>query len=152
MNEPTVLNDLYVDVLANRLGLTARVVSADGLLSYSLERYTCLLEHGGIADPSYIALRLSFEARAFGVGGVVPDRSSLDAAAARVTDRIKVAKASVRDDHVVFSCELLVSARGILPTQASVVDVLPRGHELLIAATDQFAETVALLGIEAASA
>ena len=152
MTEPTVLNELYLDVLTHRLGLAPRVLDAGGLMAYALGSYTCLLEHGGLADPSFMAVRLSFKAQAFGIDGTLPDATAMLAAAAHVTRRLKVVKACVDEDIVLFSCEQLVCARGVLPTAEAVLSVLPRSHDLLTAAPSEFHETLELNGIAAVSA
>jgi hypothetical protein len=126
MSKNTVLAQMYREVLHDRMGLDVtlcrRSIAVD--LAEGLHAQVVMYDN----DPGYLQLVATFEGSEIEVS-----REELAAICARVTQKMKVAKAFVDSDgDLLFSIEMLVAASGCLPTADHLASVLPRAAGILV--------------------
>ena len=127
MAEITLLRNRYATVLTERLGLVVEAASEDdGTLLMFTDRGIRFVLVGGAQDPAFVGLRVYIRAASLN-GGEPVQRQVAAAAAAELTRGFKVLKAFLETDELlVFAYELLVAPSNCLPTEETLVGVLPR--------------------------
>ena len=125
------INEVYTEVLNNRMGLDTQV-EGDRIAFQPFEGVTCVITTYA-NDPEYLQLWTMLP-------GLEPAlaRDTVTSICIATSQKMKGVKCIVDDDgHLVFSVEMLVAAPDCLPTAEHLQGVLPRSLSMLLAGIRQ---------------
>ena len=126
MTEITLLRNRYASVLTERLGLVVEMGDDVAMLLRFTDGGIRFMLVGSAQDPSFMGLHVYVQPTWLN-GGEPVERQVAAAAAAELCRSFKVLKAFMEDDEVLaFRYELLVAPTDCLPTEETLLGVLPR--------------------------
>jgi hypothetical protein len=135
MWQPQALGAFYVDVLQDRLGITAQL-DEEGDVVFEVEGARMFVQNPGPRDPAYLRVVLGSR-----FGDVTPEQ--LAAAACEANSRWKTVKATSWDDVLELSCESFVAPERCRPDADHVAVILPRSIAVLLGAMHHAADGLA---------